>query len=122
MTNLKYGKGHRVAAIYMNEGGGTSLDYSGVVESTRVSKSGAGYLTVRYAGGAVRETLAHPDYVFSMEAAFRYAARFLELAPDAEATPESFEAVLVDCFPRPPRGLMTMRGIWAVGHLRKIAG
>ena len=72
------------------------------------------------AGGAVRETLAHPDFVFSMEWAFRHAARFLELAPDAEATPERFEAVLSECSPR-PRGLTTMRGVWAVGHLRKIA-
>lgn len=116
MSKFTFTPGERVAGMYSNPSVGTVLDYSGIVEAVRPGKT-AQYMTIRYASGEVRETIAHPDFVFTMEPAYRLAARFLEDAPGVEPSGESFEAVSAS-WPMPDFW-DARRALWVLTYARE---
>lgn len=105
--------GERVAALRNLVGTGTVLDYSGVISSLGAEGKRA---EVRFRDGEIESRSTHPDFMSSMEPAYRLATRFLAESDSKggiEATEENIARAAGD---HRPSYFDAARALWVVRY------
>jgi hypothetical protein len=118
MRKTPFKMGERVAGMYAATNGGTVLDYSGVVVSVTVG--GAQKYRIRFSNGREEITTAHPDFYFSMDGAYRAAAKWVEREQrhgEPLPTEATFEAAHKHHLVR-PTWVEFRRTLWVLAHDR----